>query len=149
MLIHHIRAWFLGRPKPPVQPAKPRDPLDAQRAAAPGGPKPVIEAVGEALAAVGELVVSIRASTKAAQAANKKKHRASPRKRAARAPRARRGVVVVEAIRVEPRPPSAPSSRSASRTTRTRTRVVLREDPIIVAPARAASSRAEDFSEGT
>ena len=147
MLMDHIRAWFLGRPTPPAQPAKPRDPPDAQQAAASCGPKPVIEAVGEALAAVGELVVSIRASTKAAQAAKKKKHRKSPRKRAARAPQSRRGVVVVEAIRVEPRPPSAPSSRSESRTTRTR--VVLRDDPIIVAPARAASSRAEDFSEGT
>jgi hypothetical protein len=138
MLMDHIRAWLLGRPTPP---SRPREQRDAQRAAASCGPKPVVEAVGDALAAVGELVSSIRASAKAA----KKHHRASTSRKRVRPSRSRRGVVIVEAVRVEPRAPSAGKTRSSTRTTRGRARTI--DVPIIVAPATRAASGAGDASE--
>jgi len=143
----HLRAWLLGRP---VESERAREQArDARRAAAACGPKPLAEAVGDAISAVGELVLALRA-TKKHRKSGKKGARSSSRSRAARsrasspartsrsrAIPARRGVVVVEA-RVEPRAasrPRKPARRSA--------RMTL-DAPIVVAPGNPPTAKTDE-----
>jgi hypothetical protein len=150
MLMDQLRAWFLGQPVTPEKPMKPREQRDAQRAAAACGPKPVAEAVGDALAAVGELVSAIRESAKQNRKAThkgkgKKRSRARAKSASSRSASsrsgatARRGVVVVEA-RVEPR---ATASRKPAARSRRSARMTI-DTPIIVAPERAPATPERD-----
>jgi Sec-independent protein translocase protein TatA len=102
------------------------------------GPKPVPEAVGDAISAVGELVRALRSTKKRrkkpAKGSRSARSRAASRaasggktSRSGKTP-ARRGVVVVEA-RVEPR------AAARSRTRARRSARMTLDAPIVVAPA--------------
>jgi hypothetical protein len=161
MWMEHLRAWFLGQPVRPEAPAKPREQRDAQRAAAACAPKPLAEAVGDALSAVGELVAAIQVAKKgskkkgggkkgrgkkgASRSASRASSSSSSRRSARRAPVGTREVVVVDEVVVEPR-----GSRRASRgrTTRRASRATIAADtPIIVAADRPTTPPEGDASE--
>ena len=169
MWMDHLRAWFLGQPVQPESPTKPREQRDAQRAAAACGPKPLAEAVGDALSAVGELVASLQASKKKKGAgkkspAKKRARRASTPRAASsstaspsaassssrrgvrRAPVATREVVVVEEVVVQPRT-GARAKATRGRTSRRSRATIVADAPIIVAPERAAVSPSEEGAE--
>jgi hypothetical protein len=133
MLFDQIREWFTGRPAAEKKPEeKPVKVAREKRTAVSGpdeDPKPLLEAAGNVLAAIGELIVSIRAH----RAAKEKRHRrpTARRKKRAPAPRKRPSKVPAESARVGPRRAIGPDGDSRAMD---RARTHLDTDAVVIMP---------------